>query len=240
MKNNTVETSGAGRRPWDGLVSEAEQEVYRRAGFGKPVGFGRKPALLVIDVQYRTVGSSPMPILEAIAEYPTSCGSAGWAAVDRIAQLIATFRRLGLPVIYPHVAPKGSHNRGQFEDKVPGVMDIPAAGYDFVREVAPRPEDLLIPKYHASAFFGTSLASHLVGMGVDSLVFTGCTTSGCVRSSVVDACSYNFKCIVPEDAVYDRLPHSHAISLFDMAYKYADVMPARKVAEELERLYASR
>jgi nicotinamidase-related amidase len=233
-------TESAAKRPWDGVISEEEQEIYRLAGFGSPGGFGERPALLVIDVQYRTVGDKPLPIREAIAQYPTSCGEVGWRAVAHIARLVQAFRRLGFPVIYPHVAPKASHDRGQFEDKVPGVMAIPPAGYEFVREIAPLPGEICIPKYHASAFFGTSLASYLVSLRVDSLVFAGCTTSGCVRGSVVDACSLNYRAIVPEDAVYDRSPNSHAVNLFDMASKYADVMPTGEVIRRLEEIAAGR
>ena len=102
-------------------------------------------------------------------------------------------------------------------------MGIAAHGYDFVAEVAPREGDILVPKKHPSAFFGTPLASYLVEQGADTVVVTGCTTSGCVRGSVVDAFAYNFRVAVPHDAVYDRSATSHAVNLFDMAEKYADV-----------------
>ena len=102
-------------------------------------------------------------------------------------------------------------------------MGIAANGYDFVAEVAPRDGDILVPKKHPSAFFGTPLASYLVEQGADTVVVTGCTTSGCVRGSVVDAFAYNFRVAVPHDAVYDRSATSHAVNLFDMAEKYADV-----------------
>ncbi len=227
-------------RPWDDIIPQQELDIYQLAGFGKPVGFGERPALLVIDVQYRTVGTRPMPIEEAIAQYPTSCGEIGWRAVAHIAKLVALFRAHNLPVIYPHVAFKASHDRGQFADKVPGVMTIPAEGYEFVREVAPLPGDICIPKHHASAFFGTSLASYLVSLKVDTLVMTGCTTSGCIRGTVVDACSLNYKTIVPQDAVYDRSQVAHKVNLFDMASKYADVMPTAEVLERLSAIQAGR
>ena len=227
-----------GRRPWDGIVPPEEQELYRLAGFGTPVGMGSRPALLVIDVQYRTVGDAPKPVREAIGQYPTSCGEEGWRAIPRIAQLLAYFRGRGWPVIFPYVAPKSDNDASQFSDKVPGVMAIPTEGYAFVREVAPEARDIRIPKFHASAFAGTALASYLVRLHVDSLVFTGCTTSGCVRASVVDACSLNYKAVVPEDATYDRSKVSHAVNLFDMASKYADVMPVQDVIRALNRISA--
>jgi nicotinamidase-related amidase len=79
-----------------------------------------------------------------------------------------------------------------------------------------------------------------VGSGIDSLILTGCTTSGCIRASVVDACALNFKSIVPSDAVFDRSPTSHAVNLFDISSKYADVMPSRDVASRLKALVTTQ
>lgn len=220
-------------RPWDGIIPEEELAIYRKAGWGAPTGLGRRPALLVIDVQYRSMGEAPAPIAQAIETTPTSCGEHGWRAVPHIAKLLAVFRELRAPILYPHVAPKAAHDRGQFETKVPGVMAVPPRGYEFVAEVGPRPGDILVPKFQASAFHGTALTSYLVGHGVDTVVVTGCTTSGCVRATVVDACALNFKVVVPQDAVYDRSQVSHAVNLFDMASKYADVLPTDELAGRL-------
>lgn len=220
-------------RPWDGIVSEEEQRAYRAVGFGKPVGMGRRPVLLIIDVQYRTIGTQRKPFWEAIKEFPTSCGEVGWRAVDRIAGLLAEFRRRGFPVLYPHVAPKLAYDGGRLAQKVPSIMTIAEKGYEFPAEIAPHPADILVPKKHPSAFFGTALVSYLVDLGADTVVVTGCTTSGCVRGSVSDAFAYNFKVAVPEDCVYDRSAVSHAVNLFDMAQKYADVMPADDIIARL-------
>jgi len=212
-------------RPWDGIIPEAEQRAYRAAGFGRPSGLGTRPALLIIDVQYRTTGTEPRPFWEAIREFPTSCGDVAWAAVKKIAPLLGLFREKNFPVLYPHVAPKKAYDAGRLAAKVPSIMTVPDVGYEFVREIAPRDGDILIPKRHPSAFFATGLVSYLIDLGADTLVVTGCTTSGCIRSSVVDAFSYNFRVVVPEECVYDRSAVSHAVNLFDMAEKYADVMP---------------
>ncbi len=225
-------------RPWDGIIPDDEQEIYRKTGWGTPTGLGKRPALLIIDVQYRSMGDKPLPIEEAIESLPTSCGEYGWRAVPHIARLVEVFRAMGSPILYPHVAPKGPQNRGQFEQKVPGVMDIPRHGYDFVAEVAPASGDILIPKFQASAFHGTPLISHLVGLGIDTLVVTGCTTSGCVRATAIDACALNFKVVVPEDAVYDRSQTSHAVNLFDIASKYGDVMTTDQLVNALQRATA--
>ncbi len=224
-------------KPWDGIISEEDQKATYAAGFGRPSSIGKRPALLIIDVQYRTIGTSPKPLLEAIKEFPTSCGEIGWNAMRNIVLLLAEFRRNEWPVLYPHVAPKNkATDGGRLAEKVPAIMDIAAKGYEFPAEIAPRDGDVLIPKKHPSAFFATPLASHLIDLGADTLVVTGCTTSGCVRGSVVDAFAYNFRAFVPHDAVYDRCATSHAVNLFDMAAKYADVATTAEILERLRPL----
>lgn len=226
-------------KPWDGIIPAEEQKAYGAAGFGRASGLGRRPALLIIDVQYRTVGTRPMPFWDAIKEFPTSCGEVGWAAVHRIAEVLALFRARGWPVLYPHVSPKESFDQGRLAEKVPALMTVARNGYDFVEEIRPQPKDILLPKKHPSAFFGTPLASYLIDLGADTLVVTGCTTSGCVRGSVVDGFAYNFKVVVPHDAVYDRSRVSHAVNLFDMASKYADVMSTAECTAALQALQAA-
>ena len=226
-------------RPWSSVITEEEERRYEAAGFGRAGGVGARPALLIIDVQYRTVGTRRLPYWEAIEEYPTACGDVGWEAVDHIRPLLAEFRRLGLPVLYPHVAPKNAAtDSGRLAEKVPSIMTIDQRGYDFVEEIAPRKGDVLLPKKHPSAFFGTPLVSHLIDLGADTLFVTGCTTSGCVRSSVSDAFAYNFKVVVPQECVYDRSQTSHAANLFDMNAKYADVMPTAEAIAALRRAVA--
>ncbi len=218
--------SGAAKsRPWDNLISENEKKAYRAAGFGRATGIGQRPALLIIDVQYRTVGTERRQFWEAIKEFPTSCGEVAWDAVGNIARLLALFRERGWPVLYPYVSPKQGFDAGRLSDKVPAIMGVAAKGYEFVAEIAPHEKDVLVPKKHPSAFFGTPLASYLINTGADTLVVTGCSTSGCVRGTVVDGFAYNYRVLVPEDAVFDRSSVSHAVNLFDMAEKYADVMP---------------
>jgi isochorismate hydrolase len=126
-------------------------------------------------------------------------------------------------------------------------MNVAAKGYEFAAPVAPREGDVLLPKKHPSAFFGTALTSHLIDLQADTLVMTGCTTSGCIRASVVDAFALNFRVLVPQDAVYDRSQVSHAVNLFDMSEKYADVCTTdealetlRPLAQQSERKIAAR
>jgi maleamate amidohydrolase len=215
---------------WDQVITDDEKRRYKEAGFGGQGSIGKRPALLIIDVQYRTIGTTPKPYWEAIKEYPTSCGDVGWSAVENIKRLVSLFRDRGFPILYPHVAPKNlATDGGRLAEKIPSIMGIDAKGYEFVEEIAPISGDILLPKKHPSAFFGTPLVSHLIDLNVDTLVVTGCTTSGCIRSSVTDAFAYNFKVLVPDDAVYDRSPTSHAVNLWDMNAKYADVHTSSEI-----------
>ncbi len=223
------------------MIPDFDWETYRLAQFGAPAGMGRRPAILVIDVQYRTVGDAPAPLRDSIERYyKTSCGQAGWDAVASIEPLLAGAREAGIPVVYPHVAPKGSHDAGRTGTKIPSLMDVAAPGYGFVSEIAPQDGDLLIPKRHPSAFFGTALVSHLIDLDVDSVILTGCTTSGCVRATAVDAFAYNFHCAIVEECVYDRSELVHAVNLFDLQSKYADVVSAAHVLDYLGTLVPER
>ena len=215
---------------WDQVITDDEKKRYKEAGFGGQGSIGKRPALLIIDVQYRTIGTTPKPYWEAIKEYPTSCGDVGWNAVENIKRLVSLFRDREFPILYPHVAPKNlATDGGRLAEKIPSIMGIDSKGYEFVEEIAPVSGDILLPKKHPSAFFGTPLVSHLIDLNVDTLVVTGCTTSGCIRSSVTDAFAYNFKVLVPDDAVYDRSPTSHAVNLWDMNAKYADVHTSSEI-----------
>lgn len=222
--------------PWSGIIPEEDERRYDAAGFGRKSSLGKRPALLIIDVQYRTIGTSPLPFWDSIKEFSTSCGDAGWAAMANIRRLLDYFRERDWPVMYPYVAPKEAFDVGRLAEKVPALMTIASKGYEFPHEIAPSPKDVLLPKKHPSAFFGTPLASYLIDKGADSVVVTGCTTSGCVRGSVVDAFAYNFRAMVPHDAVYDRSQTAHAVNLFDMASKYANVMNTDETLSALTKI----
>ncbi|MDB5999233.1 MAG: isochorismatase hydrolase [Rhizobacter sp.] len=223
-------------KPWDDVISAEEQRAYNAAGFGRASGLGQRPALLIIDVQYRTVGTVRKPFWEAIEEFPTSFGEVAWDAVEALVPLVKLFRERGWPVMYPHVAPKVAGEGGRLAEKIPAIMNIGAKGYEFVAEIAPQDGDVLIPKKHPSAFFATALCSHLIDKQIDTVIVTGCSTSGCVRGTAVDAFSLNFKVAIPEECVYDRSVTSHKVNLFDLAQKYADVMPAAELMSKLNAL----
>lgn len=208
-------------KPWDGIVPQETQEHYRRAGFGARTAPGKRHALLVIDVQYHATGETPKPLSEAIADHPMSCGEAAWRSIAQISRMIEAFRSKGFPILYPHVAPR-NHRGGKF-GRMPSFSGTGTRGYEIVAQLAPRPEDILLPKNYPSSFFATPLASHLNALQVDTLFITGCTTSGCIRATTVDAYALNYKVVIPHECVFDRSPVSHAVNLFDMASKYADV-----------------
>jgi maleamate amidohydrolase len=228
---------------WDDIIPEEEIEIYKEAGFGgTKVGMGKKPALIIIDVQYRSVGENK-PILDSIREsgYKSSCGELGWKAVSRIQVLLKEVRKQNIPIIYAIVERKDKFDAGRWADKIPdfGNEDIHRVGNkgtEIVKEIEPEEKDIILSKRYASAFFGTHLMTQLNLLGVDTVIVTGATTSGCVRSTVIDAFSYGFKVIVPEDCVYDRSTTSHKVNLFDMNYKYADVISSGDVITKLQEL----
>jgi maleamate amidohydrolase len=203
----------------------SEADVYHAQQFGRPIGFGRRSALLVIDF---VVGFND----------PALFGGGNIdAAVKRTAGLLDAFRARALPVAFTRVvyADDGADG-GVFALKVPRLLVLterhPAS--QIVPKLAPRPGELVIRKTQASAFFNTGLAPWLVQQGVDTVVVAGCTTSGCVRASVVDAISWNFRPIVARDCVGDRALAPHAANLFDMAQKYADVLDRDAIVAALQ------
>jgi nicotinamidase-related amidase len=228
------------KMPWDDIVSEEDKRRYQAAGFGRQARLGLRPALLIIDVQYRTIGTAPAPFWDSIKEFPTSCGDVGWDAMANIARLLAVFRANDWPVMYPYVSPKEQFDQGRLAEKNPALMQVAAKGYEFPAQIAPQPGDVMLPKKHPSAFFGTPLTSYLIDKRVDTLVVTGCTTSGCVRGSVVDGFANNFSVLVPFDAVYDRSQTAHAVNLFDMASKYANVTDTGSAIDALQQAAGPR
>lgn len=209
---------------WTGLISDAELEVYRRAGYQQRFGLGERPALLIIDVEYNFTGDVDEPILDSIAKYANSCGEMAWQAIPHIASLLDLARALSLPIAY-------SHGREDAD-----TVQMPRLGTAIVDEIAPRPGELVIAKSAASAFFGTSLVSFLIENRVDTVVHTGCVTSGCVRASVVDAASYGFKNAIVEECVFDRALTPHQANLFDMDAKYGDVISLAEATTYLRGL----
>ncbi|MBI4186882.1 MAG: isochorismatase family protein [Chloroflexi bacterium] len=224
----------------DALPGNNDREVYARAGYGKRVGFGERPALVIIDVTYSFVGDRPEPILESIKRFPNSCGEAGWRAIEHISSLLPLAREKGIPVIYSR-EPQKPHSLLRKWDNTRGYSpEHTGQGAEIVGQIAPMPDDIIIYKDAPSIFFGTTLPSLLIPLRVDTLLVCGGVTSGCVRASVVDAATYGFRVAVIEECTFDRAEVSHKSSLFDMDAKYADVVSQAEVRKYLGGLTGSQ
>ncbi len=226
---------------WDDILTARDKEVFAKAGFGKRAGFGQRPAVLVIDVNYAFVGDRPEPILKSVERYRHSCGEEGWEGVYRIRELLSAARTKHLPIFYTTAWEESSPlimGRWQGKNGRSGedLDDGRCKGTEIVGEISPQEGDILIRKQKPSAFFGTPLISMLNEIRADTVLVTGCTTSGCVRASVIDAFSYNFRVSVVEECVFDRGQASHKINLFDMNAKYADVISLNDALEYLNGL----
>jgi nicotinamidase-related amidase len=228
-------------RVWDQYLTERDQVVCDQSGFGKPSGFGENLALLIIDVQYNFCGEKPEDILESIKKYRNSCGNEAWESIGHIETLMHLCRNKNRPIFYTEsgrrhdMSDSGTGGRKNFradeKTSIAGTRDTTT-----VEPLTPRPQDFMINKTKASAFFGTPFMSLLTMLKVDTLIVTGGTASGCVRATTVDAASYNLNVVIPEECVFDRFQCSRAVSLFDMNCKYADVIPTEDVAAHIRAL----
>jgi maleamate amidohydrolase len=222
-------------KPWDAYLTDADRSVLARGRFGQRMGFGARPAVVAIDCQRYMVGERGV----TDERYPSSCGDIGWAAVDRIASILYAARAARLPVFLTRFALDASGADVGVYARKRAFLQRPdwclegTEGAKLLPEVGPEPDDIVFVKKKPSGFHGTPLLSYLIDRGVDTLIVLGGATSNCVRATVFDSASYNFRTIVPADAVFDRLPISHAISLFDMDRQFADVTTSHDVIAEL-------
>jgi nicotinamidase-related amidase len=227
-------------KPWDGRIPEDELEVFALSGHGQAMGWGRRPALLIVDTTVNFIGDRPLPVLESIADWPYSCGEAGWEAAASISRLLEVARAVVVPTVFTTGVPPGpaSTGPGRWADKGPHQVSLErlAAGHAIPEIIQPAPGEMVLAKEKPSAFFATPLPAYLFDRGVDSVIVCGGTTSGCVRSTVIDAFSYNLRAAVVAEATFDRAPTSHAVSLFDLDQKYADVVTEDETIEHLRGL----
>jgi maleamate amidohydrolase len=229
-------------RIWDRFLTEADKAAVAQAPAPRK-GMGGHPALLMVDLYRWVFGDEPQPLLESIRTWPGSCGLNGWNALPHIERLLGAARAAGIPVI--HVT--GSDELPGWRDRSPrgtlgtdpGAADRKRRRYEIMPQVGPIEGELVLRKISPSSFNGTPLAGILQGLGVDCVVVAGESTSGCVRATVVDAKAARFRVLIPEECVFDRHEAPHAINLFDMDQKYADVEPLEQVLEYLARLGAS-
>lgn len=227
----TQETATA---PWDAYLTDADRRVVASARFGRRMGFGARPAVIVIDAQNYMVGEAGRDHL-----WPSSCGEVGRRAVAVIAEVVGAAQAARVPCFFTRfeLAPDGSDIGvyGRKRDLLERDTWCLAGtvGAQLVPQLVPSPGDVVFVKKKPSGFHGTPLLGYLIDRGIDTVIVTGGATSNCIRATVFDASAYNFRTIVPQEAVFDRIPISHAISLFDMDRQFADVMP---VADVIRRL----
>ncbi len=206
-----------------------QQDYYDNIGFSERLGFGARPAVLVIDM-CRGITEPGKMYIDMDDHIP------------RINAINEAARRIEAPVIFTTVAyHKDLSDAGTFGQKCPLVQNLlyGTEGVDIDPRLPVEESDHLLVKKFPSAFYGTNLQSQLTGLGVDTTIIVGNSTSGCVRATTCDAVSGGFKPVVPSDCVADRAPLSHKVNLFDMDAKYADVMPSSEVLAYLDGLSRS-
>jgi nicotinamidase-related amidase len=229
--------------PWAGAIPESDLAVYHQAGYGRKDGLGMRPALLIVDATYGFVGDRDEPVSESIRRYPKSSGAMAWSAVRALQQVVPRAREAGMPVIYSINPPRPSAAQSGGWARKTAARAAPSDGpaeWEIVAEIAPAAGDLIIEKTKPSAFFGTPLVSWLVQLQVDTVLVAGGTTSGCVRASVIDAFSYNFRVAVAAEACFDRAEIVHQVNLFDIQQKYGDVVRLEQVLEFVDSVAQHR
>ncbi|MGE0260455.1 MAG: isochorismatase family protein [Alphaproteobacteria bacterium] len=194
----------------------SDAELFSSRGFGMRIGFGDRPALIIIDMA------------NAFTDEKAMLGSNLDGQISATVPLLETAHARKIPVFFSTVRYDDHEMRdaGIWAAKQRGLRTLTADtdGWKIDRRLDFRPSDTLLVKKYASCFFGTDLGSRLVAEGVDTLIITGCTTSGCVRATAIDAVQHGFRPMVVREAVGDRSASAHAQSLFDLDAKYADVV----------------
>lgn len=211
------------------VASGEDIEAFEKGQFGRLMGFGKRPAVLVIDMTNEFVDP----------KYPKASGGSCLEASHSVAKLLVKARTKAIPIIYTKLYEEYIHSSAHGISRKTANASIPSnktyLANQIFHEVAPTPEDIVIEKGKASAFFGTLLKTILTTLEADTLIVTGTTTSGCVRATVVDGASYGYSIIVPIECCGDRSIISHKVSLMDMHMKYADVLNLNTVMEYLNR-----
>jgi nicotinamidase-related amidase len=216
---------------WRDAVSSDVLELYSR--YTREVFVGSSPTLLAIDLYELAYEGGARPIAEISKTYPSSCGEYAWATIEPTKRLFGAARSAKIPVFYstmdvrPNSKPEGlnaTERRAPRND---------AEAYAIRPEFRPEPDDVIITKQRASAFFGTPLQAHLTQLGIRTVIICGESTSGCVRASAVDAYSYGFHVVLVEECCFDRSVLSHKVNLFDLHHKYADVLHIDEVETHL-------
>lgn len=204
---------------------------YRRKGFAGLVGFGRHPAVVVVD------------LMRAFTDSRSPLGADLDAEIAATVELLAAAREARVPIVFVTTEYRADlEDAGVFVDKVPSLRELrsgsSAVGLD--PRLGRREGEPILVKKFASAFFGTDLAERLRGNEIDTALIVGCTTSGCIRATVVDAMQHGFRTVVPRQCVGDRATAPHDANLFDIQAKYGDVVNLTEVVAYLAELAAER
>ncbi len=215
---------------WDSLITDEDREAYGHFRARQSIGAGERPALLVVDMTYAFVDSM----------FSSGFSKMGWPCVRAIKELLDLARPKRIPIVFTggdHWRTPAEYGRWKSAGYRPMTAEAKAIDpHQIVPDLQPRGDEAVIRKSKPSAFFGTHLSSILAYHSVDTVIVTGMVTSGCVRATVVDAFSLNYRVMVPEEAVADRGQVTHKINLFDMHMKYADVVPLAEAKEYLIRV----
>ena len=211
-------------------MAEDHQETtedYRRKGFMNRSGYGTKPALLVVDFIY------------GFTDPTTPLGGDFSKELAVTADLLETFRAAQLPIVYTTIAYEpGFEDGGVFVKKVPSlkILEVGSKMVDVDNRIRPRPDEYVALKKYASAFFDTDVDAYLKPRSVDTIIMTGCTTSGCIRASAIDSMQYGYLTVVVEEGVGDRAQGPHDANLFDIDAKYGDVVSVDEVNSYMKSL----
>jgi maleamate amidohydrolase len=208
------------------MADEEARRIYAEARLGESVTLGSRPAVLVVDFSC------------GFTDPQCALGSDLSAEVEATRRLLDAAREKGLPVIFTTIGFEPSlKDGGLWLQKVPSLGDLQVGGQwvEIDPRLERRPEETVIVKKGASAFFGTNLAAVLIAQGIDSVILCGATTSGCVRATAIDLLQYGFPTLVPQECVGDRAQAPHDANLFDIQAKYADVVPLEEALAYVER-----
>ena len=209
-------------------MAQNDEEFFKARGFGLRMGFGQRPALLVID------------LIKAFTDADRPLGANLDAQIETTQQLLDVAHERAIPVFFSTVRYDEADLRdaGIWTLKQKGSVDLAADrnGHEVDERLDFRKTDSLLLKKYASCFFGTDLVPRLTSRNIDTLIMTGCTTSGCVRATAVDSLQNGFRPMVVREGVGDRSQAAHDQSLFDLNAKYADVVSRDETLQYLRQV----
>lgn len=210
------------------LTDDTLQDFYRERGFSGTVGFGDRPAIMVID------------LAKAWTDLSSPIGTDLSGVLKETTRILNIARSKNVPIFFTTMAYEPDlRDCGDVVLKKVPLQKMLVKGSEWVQihpDLEMQPNEVLIVKQRASAFFGTTLLSQLIAKKIDTLIITGCSTSGCIRGTSQDAHDYNFHTIIPREAVGDRSPTAHEANLFDINARMGDVLPVDKVLAYIEGL----